>query len=158
MNEKNHAYMWFIHLEAVRCFQTEDGPGEEELRHLRQQLCLPEDEDMKDQPVVLVVHFVDHYFVVVADYEGDVMYVFGRHVGQDLAGVYVQDDEDWRLWKGNFLWIHLPKLFRWEQTTKEPGVVLSLSWKQVSNCQSFISWWVLIGNRTALIVAPLCAR
>ena len=86
--------MWFVHLEVVRCFQKELGPNEDKLQHMRHQLCLPEDEDMKNQPVVIVVHYVDHYFVMVSDYEGDAMYVFRRHTSPDLAGVHMQDDED----------------------------------------------------------------
>jgi hypothetical protein len=133
MKEKNLSLMWFVHLEGVHCFQTEKGPNEEELRHLRQQLCIPANENIEDRPVVVVVHFVDHYFVAVGDYEADVMYVFGRHTNADLAGVYVQDDEDWRKWRGHFLWIHLPKLFGWESRSMEPSVILSTNWEQVGN-------------------------
>jgi hypothetical protein len=132
MKEKSHAFMWFLHLEGVRSFQMQQGPDEDELRHLRQQLCIPE-ENVEDRPVVLVVHFVDHYFVVVGDYESGVMYVFGRHVSADLAGVSVQDDKDWRAWRGHFLWIHLPKLFGWKRTSAEPSVIFAINWEQVGD-------------------------
>jgi hypothetical protein len=40
-------------------------------------------------PVIFVVYFASHYFVVVMDYEEDVMYVVGKHTTQELAGVYL---------------------------------------------------------------------
>jgi hypothetical protein len=133
MKERKNGSMWFVYLEGVRCLQSEEGPNQEELQHLRQQLSLPNKEDTEIYPVVLVVHFVDHYFVVLADYEGDVMYVFGRHIDEDLAGVCLQDEEDWRQWHGDFLWKHLPILFQWESCSPEPGAIFSVSWPQVGD-------------------------
>ena len=133
--------MWFLNLEAVRSFQSEEGPEEDELSYLRQQLCLPRDEDIHLRPVVLVVYFASHYFVVVVDYEEDVMYVFGRHVAQELAGVYLQDEEDWREWQGDLLWIHLPRLFAWEGCSPMPNVILSINWFQVGACYVPCQCW-----------------
>jgi hypothetical protein len=130
MKERNNAHMWYLHLEAARCFRLEVGPTEEELQHFRVQLCLPTDE-VPIRPVVIVVHAFDHYFVVVLDYEGDAMYVFGRHVREDLAGVGLQDDADWRAWQGDWLWMNVPTLFRWEGFSIIPGVILSVNWPQV---------------------------
>ena len=53
--------------------------------------------------MIFIVHCVDHYFVVVVDYEEDAMYVFGCHTTADQVGVYLQDDEDWEWWHGNSL-------------------------------------------------------
>ena len=103
--------MWFVHVEVARRFQLENDPEEGELEHMRGQLCLPTDGVIKIQPVVVVVHHIDHYFVVVADHTENAMYVFGRHVGEHLAGVYLQDEDDWRSWKGDLLWVRLAKLF-----------------------------------------------
>ena len=132
MKEKNHVSMWFLHLEGVRSLQSISGPEANELRHLRGQLGLTNEEDVNVRPVIFIVHHVDHYFVVVADYEEDVMYVYGRHVTLELAGVYSQDEEDWGKWHGNLLWMRLPKLFQWEGCSLTPSAILSVNWPQVS--------------------------
>ena len=111
----------------------ENEPEEEELEHMRRQLCLPTDRVIKVQQVVVVVHHIDHYFVVVTDHTENVMYVFGRHVGEDLAGVYIQDEDDWRSWKGDLLWVRLPKLFQWEGCSLAPNLMLSVNWPQVGD-------------------------
>lgn len=98
---------------------------------MRQQLCLPTDGVIKVQPVVVAVHHINHYFVVVANHAENAMYVFGRHVGQDLAGVYLQDEDDWRRWGGDLLWIRLPKLLQWEGCSPAPNLMLSVNWPQV---------------------------
>lgn len=131
MKERNRAQMWFVYLEAINAFCTEEGPEEAELQYLRQQLCLPTDEDIQVRPVTLVMFYVDHYFVVVVDYAGDVMYTFGRHVNEELAGVYPHGEEDWRKWDGHWLWLHLPRLFQWEECSSAPNTVLSVNWPQV---------------------------
>ena len=138
MKERNRACMWFLHLEAVKTFSTEEGPEQAELVHLREQLCLPAAEDIDLRPVVFVVVFVDHYFVVVIDYEEDVMYVFGRHINPALAGVYPHNEEDWMGWKGHLLWSHVRKLFRWDGHSMVPNVVVSTNWPQVSACKPHI--------------------
>ena len=125
--------MWFVHVEVARRFQLEDDPEEGELEHMRGQLCLPTDGVIKIQPVVVVVHHIDHYFVVVADHTENAMYVFGRHVGEHLAGVYLQDEDDWRSWKGDLLWVRLPKLFRWARRSLAPNLMLSVNWPQVGD-------------------------
>jgi hypothetical protein len=133
MKERIHACMWFVHVEGARRFQLENEPEEEELEHMRRQLCLPTDRVIKVQQVVVVVHHIDHYFVVVTDHTENVMYVFGRHVGEDLAGVYIQDEDDWRSWKGDLLWVRLPKLFQWEGCSLAPNLMLSVNWPQVGD-------------------------
>jgi len=133
MKEGKKASMWFVHLEGVRRLQSKEGLDPEELQHLQQQLSLPTEEGIEIYPVVLVVHFVNHYFVVVADYEGEVMYVFGRHTNQELAGVYVQEEEDWVTWHGNFIWKNLPNLFQWEECSQKPSAIFSVSWPQVGD-------------------------
>jgi hypothetical protein len=59
------------------------------------------------------------------------MYVFGRHVGEHLAGVYLQDEDDWRSWKGDLLWVRSAKLFRWAGSSLVPNLMLSVNWPQV---------------------------
>jgi hypothetical protein len=87
--------MWFLHLEGVHCLQLISDPEARELWHLRQQLGLSNEEVIDVRPVIFIVHYVDHYFVVVADYEEDVMYVFGQYLALELPGVYLQDEKDW---------------------------------------------------------------
>ncbi|KIM72887.1 hypothetical protein PILCRDRAFT_15699, partial [Piloderma croceum F 1598] len=58
------------------------------------------------------------------------MYLFGRHVGEHLAGVYLQDEDDWRSWKGDLLWIRLPKLFKWAGCSLAPNLILAANWPQ----------------------------
>ena len=124
--------MWFLHLEGVHCLQSISGPEARELQHLQQQLGLTNEEVINVQPMIFIVHYVDHYFVVVAHYEEDVVYVFGRHIAAELAGVYSQDEEDWGKWHGNLLWMRLPKLFQWEGCSSAPSIILSVNWPQVS--------------------------
>jgi hypothetical protein len=83
---------------GVHCLHLISGPKARELQHLWQQLGLTNEEVIDVWPIV---HYVDHYFVVVADYEENVMYVFGQHIALELAGVYLQDKEDWGKWHGN---------------------------------------------------------
>ena len=124
--------MWFVHLEAVRPFCVEEGPEEAELQHLRRQLCLPMDEEMLVRPVLFIRFFINHYFVVVVDYEEDLMFTFGRHINTDQAGVYDHDAEDWQQWQGQWLWLHLKRLFQWEGCfSRAPNRVLSVNWPQV---------------------------
>ncbi len=131
MRERNHACMWFVHLEAVRAFCTEEGPEEVELQYLRRQVCLPMDEEVPVRPVVFIRFFVDHYFVVVVDYEENLMFTFGRHTNTDLAGVYPHDEEDLEQWQAQWLWLHLQRLFRWEGFSMAPNQVISVNWPQV---------------------------
>ena len=83
--------------------------------------------------MVVVVHHIDHYFVVVADHTENAMYVFGRHVREHLAGVYLQDKDNWRSWKRDLLWVRLPKLFRWAGSSLAPNLMLSVNWPQVGD-------------------------
>jgi hypothetical protein len=153
--------MWFLHLEGIWCFQTKNGLTKGELQELQKQLCLPMDEDIEFHPVVLVVFFVNHYFVVVVDYVGDAMYVFGRHTAEHLAGVNVQGEEDWRAWRGHFLWTHLRKLFQWDEEgcSLVPGVILAVNWPQVSDklLPKPMAEGEALG-RTVWIVEPLYAQ
>jgi len=129
--------MWFVHLEAVRAFCMEQGPEEAELKELRRQLCLPKDEEVPVRPVLFIRFFVNHYFVVVVDYEEDMMFTFGRHINPDLAGVYTHNEEDWHQWQGQWLWLHLQKLFQWECFSTAPNHVLSVNWEQVGVIPAF---------------------
>ena len=131
MKERNHVFMWYLHLEGVRCLQSIEGPEEIELKYFRQNMCLPTEEVADVRPVVCIVHHVNHYFTVVADFEEDVMYVFGRHITPEFAGVGFQDEDDWEQWHGDFLWVHLPKLFQWEEFSMRPNLIVSVNWCQV---------------------------
>jgi hypothetical protein len=131
MKEGNNAHMWFLHLEGARTLSTPQGPIDGELRYLRQELCLPKGHiDLR--PVAVILFFVNHYFVAVLDYAGDAVYVYGRHIAEELAGVHIVQEEDWLGWRGNLLWLHLPKLFQWERCSPEPGVVISVNWPEVT--------------------------
>ena len=57
----------------------------------------------------------------------------GDRLNVELEGVYLQDDEDWRQWRGHFLWIHLPKLFGWESRSMEPSVIFAINWEEVGD-------------------------
>ena len=82
--------------------------------------------------MAVILFFVNHYFVVVLDYAGDAVYVYGRHITEELAGVHIVKEEDWLGWRGNLLWLHLPKLFQWERCSPEQGGVISVNWPEVS--------------------------
>ena len=44
--------------------------------------------------MAVILHFVNHYFVVVLDYTGDAVYVYSRHTTEELAGVHIMKEED----------------------------------------------------------------
>jgi len=55
--------------------------------------------------------FVDHYFVVVVDYEEDLMFTFERHTTSDWAGVYSHDEEDFEAVASTMVVATLQRLF-----------------------------------------------
>lgn len=127
MKEGTRSKMWFLSLEAIRCFSTMQGPDDEELEHLRRELCLPVG-DMVQRPIVFVKWFTDHYFTVVMDYDKNVAYVFGRRITKDDSGVSVV--KDWTEWGGDLIWKHLPRLFH-NNYQMDPGLILAVDWPQV---------------------------
>ena len=129
MELRTRAQMWYLSLEAIRILSTEEGPDEEELRFLRRKHCIPA-ENAEIQPVVFAKWFAQHYFAVVMDYSSSIMYVFGRHITQEMEGASISDD--WMEWAGHLVWEHTARLFQWKGRTLRPSVVLAVDWFQVN--------------------------
>ena len=93
--------------------------------------------------------------MVVMDYEEGLAYTFGRHGSPDLAGIYPHEEEDWQLWNGDLLWLHIPRLFQWEDCMPAPNGVLAVNWPQVGAWRSSACLCAdeLIFDRMGLIVA-----
>jgi len=94
------------------------------------------DEEVPVRPVLFIRFFVNHYFVVVVDYEEDMMFTFGRHINPDLAGVYTHNEEIAPVAR-TMVMATLAELFQWECFSTAPNHVLSVNWEQVGVIPAF---------------------
>jgi hypothetical protein len=120
--------MWFLPLDYMHCCQSDEGPSIGQITGLRRLLSMPpREEDLPMRPVAMVMHSINHYFVVVFDYKDGRLFTFGR-TSTKMSVRNTHLDPQWN--PDNVLWTNVQKLFGW-QSDYDYAAKWAVDWPQV---------------------------
>lgn len=135
------AHAWYVMLgrSKVRFVNMFSAVGttdwtEDELKFFRMDHFLPSYGLCPMIPVGFIVHSINHFFVVIFDYDRRTANVLGRFISAEGIAVAAEggekDPNDWNAWKGPQRWESIATLHGWEAGSPDDVRIIPKNWIQ----------------------------
>ncbi|KIK32016.1 hypothetical protein CY34DRAFT_111146, partial [Suillus luteus UH-Slu-Lm8-n1] len=104
--------------------------SEEELALFRRNYLLPREGTCPVVPVGFIVHYSQHFFVAIFDYQRRHVYVLGRHISVATLQVEGIDPHNWCDWNGPEYWRRIAFLHGWSTGDHTDVSIMTRDWLQ----------------------------
>lgn len=125
------APMYYVDINYVKAHVTDHSmPSDIQIAYYRKSSPI---RVFTRRPLVFVIHYMDHYFAVVFDYQKSEAFIFSSTT--TLSGLY-KGKTLWRGWNGPELWNILAHYHGWTAPEPNSVTVLARQWHQVDTLRS----------------------
>ncbi|KIK31964.1 hypothetical protein CY34DRAFT_111164, partial [Suillus luteus UH-Slu-Lm8-n1] len=104
--------------------------SEEELVFFRRNYFFPREGTCPVVPVGFLVHYSQHFFVAIFDYQRRNVYVLGRHISVESLQVDGIDPHNWCDWNGPEYWRRIAFLHGWSTGDDTDVSIITRDWLQ----------------------------
>lgn len=127
LERKGTANVIYLNHRFVRRMQEQNPLEDEECQNILRSLGFHRSEDVPPLPVAMFIHFDQHYFVTVFDYELERINVYGRFGALEGHSCKMENHDPWH---GCMMYRNVGRLFRFREASQEP-IWEMLNWHQV---------------------------
>jgi hypothetical protein len=103
---------------------------DEDMEIHRRNHFVPHDSPCAMAPVGFIAHHINHFFVVIFDYQRRIAHVLGRYISQTAMDIAGKDVHNWNDWRGPEYWRKIGDLHRWSTGDSADVIIVPVDWRQ----------------------------